>query len=265
MKGNFGAATGLSSRLYTDPNLKWRELDAIHLLMGHRYYSMLTPPWFLRHDLRNYVYSLSLTVDPHYNETENFDENNIRNYNYGAFGEMAREIMDFEWNICHKKKTWRIINWQIDVNRLNELYNIIEQAKAIDMQYRKLSKYTLRNSENCKLLLLSGHRRRLCVVREWDDARIEKFKAHLFSWTQGRPIAASSFKFHCSAKRVGWIGWIFHIFCIPCKLRSFYKHHRYDCTVLYSRIYPSGFHQWTFCVGARRGDHSVVIYYLHCS
>ncbi|XP_046640742.1 uncharacterized protein LOC124326129 [Daphnia pulicaria] len=72
VKGDFGADTEVGSNLFTDPNYDWRRFDIIHMLMGHRYY-----------------------MDPHFNETEEFDEGNIRTYRY-TFGTMAREVLDLE-------------------------------------------------------------------------------------------------------------------------------------------------------------------------
>lgn len=70
VKGNFGADTGVSVSVYKNPQMDWRRLDIIHLLMGHRSY-----------------------MDPNFNKTPIFDENNIRTYPY-PFGEMAREVLD---------------------------------------------------------------------------------------------------------------------------------------------------------------------------
>lgn len=40
VKGDFGADTGVSSNLYRhSKDLDWHKLDAIHLLINHRYYS----------------------------------------------------------------------------------------------------------------------------------------------------------------------------------------------------------------------------------
>jgi hypothetical protein len=38
VKGDFGAATGVSMSLYKNLKFDWRHLDAIHLLMNHRSY-----------------------------------------------------------------------------------------------------------------------------------------------------------------------------------------------------------------------------------
>ncbi|KAI9563498.1 hypothetical protein GHT06_010961 [Daphnia sinensis] len=70
VKGDFGVDTGVSVSIYKNPIMDWRRLDIIHLLSGHRSY-----------------------LDPNYNTTPVFDENNIRTYPY-AFGEMAREVLD---------------------------------------------------------------------------------------------------------------------------------------------------------------------------
>ena len=70
VKGNFGADTGISQRLYKNRQHRWRQLDAIHLLINHRYY-----------------------LDPNFSKIPVFDEINIQTYEY-PFGEMAREVLN---------------------------------------------------------------------------------------------------------------------------------------------------------------------------
>ncbi|XP_046640933.1 uncharacterized protein LOC124326253 isoform X2 [Daphnia pulicaria] len=72
VKGDFGAATGVSMSLYKNLKFDWRHLDVIHLLMNHRSY-----------------------LDPNYNKTPVFDENNIRTYEY-PFGDMVRHLLDMQ-------------------------------------------------------------------------------------------------------------------------------------------------------------------------
>ncbi|KAI9561780.1 hypothetical protein GHT06_012741 [Daphnia sinensis] len=69
VKLQLGSDLGLTNNLFTNEEFDWRTLDAVHLMINHRYYT-----------------------DPYYNETPIFDENTIKNYRY-PFGEMAREIM----------------------------------------------------------------------------------------------------------------------------------------------------------------------------
>ena len=70
VKGNFGADKGISQGLYKNRQHRWRQLDAIHLLINHRYY-----------------------LDPNFSKIPVFDEINIQTYEY-PFGEMAREVLN---------------------------------------------------------------------------------------------------------------------------------------------------------------------------
>ncbi|XP_046641059.1 uncharacterized protein LOC124326343 [Daphnia pulicaria] len=72
VKGDFGADTSVSMSLYKNRKFDWRHLDIIHLLMNHRSY-----------------------MDPKYNQTPVFDENNIRTYEY-PFGDMVRQLLDMQ-------------------------------------------------------------------------------------------------------------------------------------------------------------------------
>ncbi len=77
--------------LYVDPEFNWRQLDAIHLMINHRHYSIRTIKSFSTSIILLIGFFVRI-VDPYYNETPTFDENIVKSYPY-PFGEMAREMI----------------------------------------------------------------------------------------------------------------------------------------------------------------------------
>ena len=93
VKGDFGVDTGVSMNLFKNKNFDWRKLDAIHLLINHRSKSnWLNFKSINGLDLIWYSCHSNISVDPNYNKTRDFDEDNIQTYEY-PFGEMAREVI----------------------------------------------------------------------------------------------------------------------------------------------------------------------------
>ena len=95
VKGQFGADTGVSMKLYhREDKWSWCTLDAIHLLINHRSYRKLyLANGIYYHHTIFILCFFTVLLDPSYKDYPVFDEKNVRNYPY-QFGEMAREILE---------------------------------------------------------------------------------------------------------------------------------------------------------------------------